>query len=57
MAARTNKTARLRAKLRAKWRKDRLRKAGNLKVRKNGGRMKAVGRVSRRANRKLAAYK
>jgi hypothetical protein len=50
-------TARYRAKLAAKWRKQRLRKRGLLKVTKPGGRMKASGRLSRRANRKLSALK
>jgi hypothetical protein len=50
-------TARYRAKLAAKWRKNRLRKRGLLKVVKAGGRMKPSGRLSRKANRKLAALK
>lgn len=52
-----SKTARHRAKLRAKWRKERLRKKGLLKVVRAGGRMKAKGRLARRANRKDIAYK
>ena len=40
----SNKSARLRAKLKAKHRKVRLRKAGFMKVRKAGGRMKVVNR-------------
>jgi len=39
-----NRSARLRAKLKAKHRKVRLRKGGFLKVRKAGGRMKVVHR-------------
>ncbi len=44
----SNKTARLRAKLKAKSRKERARKAGMLKVRKPGARMKPIKRASRR---------
>ena len=40
--ARPNKAARSKAKLKAKHRKQRLRKKGQLKVRKAGGRMKRV---------------
>jgi hypothetical protein len=50
-------TARYRAKLAAKWRKNRMRKRGLLKVTKAGGRMKATGRLGRRSNRKLTAIK
>ncbi len=42
--ARSNKSARLTAKLKAKKRKERLRKKGQLKVRRPGGRMKRVSR-------------
>lgn len=45
---RSNKSARLRAKLKAKKRKERLRKHGHLKVKRPGGRMKRVGLVCRR---------
>ncbi len=44
----SKKSARHRAKLKAKHRKVRLRKAGFLKVRKAGGRMKVVGRTGLR---------
>lgn len=44
----SNKSARLRAKLKAKSRKERARKAGLLKVRKAGGRMKRIKRITRR---------
>jgi hypothetical protein len=50
-------TARYRAKLAAKWRKQRMRKRGLLKVKKAGGRMKATGRLGRRSARKLSALK
>ena len=42
-----NKTARYRAKLKAKKQKERLRKSGLLKVRTPGGRMKRVKRRTR----------
>lgn len=42
----SGKTARYRAGLKAKQRKVRLRKAGFLKVRKPGGRMKVVKRIA-----------
>lgn len=42
MSVRSGKSARYRAKLKAKKRKERCRKAGLLKVRKNGGRMRRV---------------
>lgn len=42
MSVRSGKSARYRAKLKAKKRKERLRKSGLLKVRKAGGRMKRV---------------
>ena len=42
MSVRSGKSARHRAKLKAKKRKERLRKTGLLKVRKAGGRMKRV---------------
>lgn len=38
--ARPKKTARLRAKLKRKWHKNRMRKAGFMSVKKPGGRMK-----------------
>ena len=41
------KTARYRAKLKAKKSKERLRKKGLLKVRKNGGRIKRVKRKTK----------
>lgn len=47
----SNKSARHRAKLKAKHRKVRLRKAGFLKVRKAGGRMKVVRRAALRKRR------
>jgi len=43
MSVRSKKTARYRAALKAKHRKVRLRKTGQLKVRKPGGRMKRFG--------------
>jgi hypothetical protein len=43
-----SKSARHRAKLKAKHRKERARKAGLYKVRKAGGRMKRVKRITRR---------
>jgi len=43
-----NKSARHRAKLKAKHRKERARKAGLYKVRKAGGRMKRIKRITRR---------
>ena len=46
-SVKSGKTARYRAKLKAKSRKERLRKAGLLKVRKPGGAMKRVKRASR----------
>jgi hypothetical protein len=42
MSVRSGKSARYRAKLKAKKRKERMRKAGVLKVRKAGGRMRRV---------------
>ncbi|MCB9797587.1 MAG: hypothetical protein H6741_33275 [Alphaproteobacteria bacterium] len=42
-----NRTARYRAKLKSKKRKERLRKAGLMKVRKAGGRMKPTGEAKR----------
>ena len=44
----SNKSARHRAKLKAKHTKERCRKAGLLKVRKAGGRMKRIKRITRR---------
>ena len=47
--AKSNKTARLRAKLKNKWHRNRMRKAGFMKKAKAGGRMKIVGSVKRPA--------
>ena len=44
MASNSSKSARHRAKLKAKYRKQRLRAKGLLKVRKPGGRMKRIKR-------------
>jgi hypothetical protein len=46
-SVKSGKSARHRAKLKAKSRKERLRKAGQLKVRKPGARMKRVKRAAR----------
>ncbi|MDP6933563.1 MAG: hypothetical protein QGG40_11635 [Myxococcota bacterium] len=43
-SVKSRKSARANAKLKAKWRRERMRKRGQLKVRKPGGRMKPVGR-------------
>lgn len=43
------KTARLRAKLKHKWHKNRMRKAGWMAKRKSGGRMKISGSPKRPA--------
>ena len=48
--ARPKKTARLRAKLKHKWHKNRMRKAGFMKI-KPGGRLKISGSSKRPARR------
>lgn len=45
--AKPKKTSRLRAKLKAKWHKNRMRKAGFMTKRKAGGRLKISGSAKR----------